>query len=139
MGELRALIILASPQPPISCVTSRYRSPHQLFLTPPGRWRLWLAFVEADSVPSGTEVGALGRYEPSPGGRVPCGKKRTASCSLLQREGARVALDGRPRPTRARGEGARPSRGRQEQARGHRCILGQQVAGEVRCGLTAPF
>lgn len=96
-------------------------------------------FVEADSVPSGTEVGALGRYEPSPGGRVPCGKKRTASCSLLQREGARVALDGRPRPTRARGEGARLSRGRQEQARGHRCILGQQVAGEVRCGLTAPF
>lgn len=117
VGELRALIVLASAQPLVSHVTSRDHLPHRLFLSPPGRWRwwwLWVVFVEVDSVPSGAEFGALGRCEPSLGDQVPLGKKRTASCSLSRREGSPGHPGQQARATRARGAGPRLSRGWQE-------------------------
>lgn len=86
VGELRALIVLASAQPLVSRVTSRDHLPHRLFLSPPGRWQwwwwwLWVVFVEVDSVPSGAEFGALGRCEPSLGDQVPLGEEKN---SILQ-------------------------------------------------------
>lgn len=109
VGELRALIVLASAQPLVSRVTSRDHLPHRLFLSPPGRWQwwwwwLWVVFVEVDSVPSGAEFGALGRCEPSLGDQVPLGEEKN---SILQP----VLKGGQPRSPWTAGQSDQSPRG----------------------------
>lgn len=144
VGELRALIVLASAQPLVSRVTSRDHLPHRLFLSPPGRWQwwwwwLWVVFVEVDSVPSGAEFGALGRCEPSLGDQVPLGEEKN---SILQP----VLKGGQPRSPWTAGQSDQSPRGGAPPVLGlagvgprpqvHLGAAGRQGGGQVRTHCT---
>lgn len=111
--------------------------------SPPGRrwrrWWLWSVFVEADSVLSGTEFGALGRCEPSPGGQVPFGKKRTASCNLFQREDSSGHPGQQAQPDQSARGGGPPVQGLAGvglRPQAHLAAAGRQGGGQVRTHCT---